>query len=131
MEIRMLKTATTLGYREESYKDKNGDLNWYANRTYDIEFIVRADETTKLIQIDDMLTSFIQLKEIPNEMYVDKRMTVQDNSTKKGIFTVKICLADDICYDEFMCKTDDFKTFNWYARNITIEEKAENFKPIK
>lgn len=133
MEIRMLKTAMTLSYREESYKDENGDLNWYANRTYDIEFIVRvrADENTKPIQIDDMLTSFIQLEDIANEMYIDKRMITQDNSTKKGIFTVKICLADDICYDEFMCETNDFKTFKWYARNIKIEEKAEDFKPIK
>lgn len=131
MEIRMLKTAMTLGYRDERLQDENGNWYWKADRTYDIEFIVRAEETTKAIQIDDMLTSFIELKEIPNEMYVDKRMTVQDNSTKKGIFTVKICLDDDICYDEFMCETNDFKTFNWYARKIVIEEKAEDFKPIK
>lgn len=125
MKIRMLKTAMTLGYRFEI--DNDGG---YHNRTYDIEFIVKADENTKLSQIDNMLTSFCRLKAISNELYVDKRMITQDMSNKKGIFTVKMCLYDEICYDEFMCETDDFKSFDWYARQIQIEEKAEDFKPI-
>lgn len=125
MKIRMLKTAMNLGYRFEI--DNDGG---YHNRTYDIEFIVKADENTKLSQIDNMLTSFCRLKSISNELYIDKRMITQDMSNKRGIFTAKMCLYDEICYDEFMCETDDFKSFEWYARNIKIEEKSEDFEPI-
>lgn len=126
MEIKMLNTAITLSYRYEYADDK-----FY--RTYDTEFVVNADETTTLSQIDGLLTSFCQLKDThgSGEMYSDKRMITLDKTNKKGLFSARVCLCDVICYDEFMCRTDDFKSFEWYARNIKIEEKAEDFKPVK
>lgn len=126
MKIKMLNTAIVLNYRY----DFSDDI-CYEN--YETEFIVKADETTTFSQINCLLTSFCQLKETHSsgEFYLDKRMIALDKATEKGIFTAKLSLRDKICYDEFMCITDDFKSFDWYARKITIEEKAEDFKPIK
>ena len=126
MKIKMLNTSIIMNYRYDFSDDICHD-------NYDTEFIVKTDEPTTFSQIDCLLTSFCELKDTHSlgEFYLDKRMIALDKDKATGIFTVKLNLHDAICYDEFMCETNDFKTFDWYARNIKIEEKAEDFKPIK
>lgn len=95
---------------------------------YDTEFIVSGDKTTTLSQVYCLLDSFVRLAEIHSrgEINVDMRMVTLDKTKKKGIFTVKTCF-----FDEFLCETDNFQTFKWYARKVDIEEKSEDFKSVK
>lgn len=95
---------------------------------FDTEFIVSDDKTTTISEVYSLLNSFVRLIEIHSrgEISVDMRMITLDKTKKKGIFIVKTCF-----FDEFLCETDDFQTFKWYARKVDIEEKAEDFKPIK
>lgn len=124
MKIKMLNTAITVNNR----LDKGGE-----DFFFDTEFIVSGDKTTTLSQVYSLLNSFVRLTETHSrgEISVDMRMITLDKTKKKGIFTVKTCFFDEICFDEFLCETDDFQTFKWYARKVDIEEKAEDFKPIK
>lgn len=126
MEIKMLNTMITWNYRYESSNN-----TYYQN--YDTEFIIKADETTTLDQINCLIENFYELEETNSkgEIYKDKRMIVLDRTKKKGTFIVRVSLWGEICFNEFMCETDDFQTFKWYARKVDIEEKAEDFKSIK
>lgn len=123
MKIKMLNTTTTWNYkyfREIPYEN------------YDTEFIIKVDEKITYGQINCLLDSFLTLEETLSygECFEDKRMITQ-NSDDTSRFVARMSLNNQICYNEFVCETDDFQTFKWYARNITIEEKAEDFKPIK
>ena len=120
----MLNTAITVNNR----LDKGGEYF-----LYDTEFIVSGDKTTTLSQVYCLLDSFVRLAEIHSrgEINVDMRMVTLDKTKKKGIFTVKTCIFDEICFDEFLCETDNFQTFKWYARKVDIEEKSEDFKSVK
>lgn len=124
MKIKMLNTAITVNNR----LDKGGEYF-----LYDTEFIVSGDKTTTLSQVYCLLDSFVRLAEIHSrgEINVDMRMVTLDKTKKKGIFTVKTCFFDEICFDEFLCETDNFQTFKWYARKVDIEEKSEDFKSVK
>lgn len=120
----MLNTAITVNNR----LDKGGE-----DFFFDTEFIVSGDKTTTLSQVYSLLNSFVRLTETHSrgEISVDMRMITLDKTKKKGIFTVKTCFYDEICFDEFLCETDDFQTFKWYAQKVDIEKKAEDFQLIK
>lgn len=122
--IKMLNTAITLN----SKYDRENDVFYDC---YDTEFIVQADAVTTFMQIDALCTSFSKLKDTNSHReYEENRTIMRDKTKRAGTFIVKLSLADEIKFDEFMCKTDDFKSFEWYARQIQIEEKAEDFKHI-
>lgn len=116
--IKMLNTAITLNYKS--------DID---DECYDTEFIVQADADTTFSQIKQLLNSFYQLKNSYAE-YLDKRTIMLDKTKKEGTFVVRLSLIGAIKFDEFLCRTDDFKSFEWYARKIRMAEELEDFKPI-
>lgn len=120
----MLNTAITLNYKY----DRENDAFY---NCYDTEFILQADAATTFMQIDALCTSFSKLKDTNSCREYDENRTIMRDKTKRaGTFIVKLSLADEIKFDEFMCRTADFKSFEWYARQIQMEEKAEDFEPI-
>lgn len=131
MKVEMLNTTKTLGYR--CVRFDNGTES--TEKCYNIEIIIKTNESTTLEQIDCLLDSFCSLKEINGngEEFVDRRIITQDVTDDTGRFTARLCLYNTICFslNEFLCETDDFQTFSWYGRKIKLKEKAEDFKPIK
>lgn len=145
MEIRMLNTEIILNVFPSrlSCTCEQGKIH----KHYYAKFIINADAILTLHQIDCMMKSFCDLATFAfnqNETdydYYDYMQKIKNINKlireykiifdKTKGFIVRMDLREEICFDEFMCKTDDFENFTWYARKINDKEEIEDFKPIK
>lgn len=123
MEIEVFNSMITLS--------KTEDLFAYSTRLN-----ISVPEPITLKQITPLIDSFCELKEInsggeilPNKRIIavqkeyplhSSRFSYQYQRVIKK-YIAQIFLKNEICFDKFVCETDDFKTFKWYVKELNTE----------
>lgn len=121
MEIEVFNSMITLSKTEDLF-------------AYYTKLNISVPEPITLKQITPLIDSFCELKEINSggEILPNKRIiAVQKEYSRISFqrqhqhiikkYIAQIFLKNEICFDKFVCETDDFKTFKWYVKKPNTE----------
>lgn len=120
MKIEVFNSIITLSKTEDLF-------------AYYTKLNISVPEPITLKQITPLIDSFCELKEInsggeilPNKRIIavqkeySSRISFQHQRVIKK-YIAQIFLKNEICFDKFVCETDDFKTFKWYVKKPNTE----------